>query len=243
MQRDSGFGLGAPENDMENMGRKALVLVGMLALGGCTTLESPNPDSPYYDYPPGWVVQLNRPLPIEPGTATTRLQFGQIVPRNSVQDAYPFCIVEVNKVSGARAQMLQPQRFEVLEVTRSVSEISASATPYPYAGFIKVGRDSPSFLYFITMFHLRPMQQSDIRNMRCAWNQMAPGNRALMRDLTLDEIRQALGDWITLIPPPGKPVKPGDSRIDPLPRQRAPSPLIESLDEQVPNGVSGVRIA
>ena len=30
---------------------------------------------------------------------------------------------------------------------------------------------------------------------------MAPGNRALMRHLTLDEIRWALGDWMTLIPP------------------------------------------
>jgi hypothetical protein len=30
---------------------------------------------------------------------------------------------------------------------------------------------------------------------------MAPGNRALMRHLTLDEIRSALGDWITLVPP------------------------------------------
>ena len=37
--------------------------------------------------------------------------------------------------------------------------------------------------------------------MRCAWNQMAPGNRALMRHLTLDEIRWALGEWIDLIPP------------------------------------------
>ena len=37
--------------------------------------------------------------------------------------------------------------------------------------------------------------------MRCAWNQMAPVNRMLMRHLTLDEIRWALGDWMSLIPP------------------------------------------
>ena len=64
-----------------------------------STLESPNPDSPYYAYPPGWVVQLNRPLPIDPGSATVRLQYGRIVPRNSVQEQDPFCIVEVNTVS------------------------------------------------------------------------------------------------------------------------------------------------
>ncbi len=180
---------------------KTLMLAGMLFLGACSGLSSPNPDSPYYAYPPGWVMQLNRPLPIEPGSATVRLQFGQIVPYNGVQDAYPFCIVEVNTVSGASAQILQPGRFEVLKVTRSVSEISASAAPHAQPGFLKVGADLPSFLYFITTFQLRPPQQSDIRNMRCAWNQMAPGNRGLMRDLTLDEMRQALGDWISLMPP------------------------------------------
>jgi hypothetical protein len=37
--------------------------------------------------------------------------------------------------------------------------------------------------------------------MRCAWNQMAPSNRGLMRHLTLNEIHSALGDWMTLIPP------------------------------------------
>ncbi|MBS1147884.1 MAG: hypothetical protein H6R08_2060, partial [Proteobacteria bacterium] len=41
----------------------------------------------------------------------------------------------------------------------------------------------------------------DVRSLRCAWDQMAPGNRALMRHLTLDEMRGALGGWITLISP------------------------------------------
>jgi hypothetical protein len=186
---------------MRNMGMKAGMFVGMLVLGGCSSLQSPNPDSPYYAYPPGWVVQLNRPLPIEPGSATVRLQFGQIVPNNSVQDAYPFCIVEVNTVSGASAQILQPERFEVLKVSHSTSEISASTAPYTQSGFMKVGGDLPSFLYFITKFQLYAPQNSNIRDMRCAWNQMAPGNRGLMTYLTLDQMRQALGDWISLIPP------------------------------------------
>ncbi len=176
------------------------MLVGML-LAGCSVLQSPDPASPYYAYPPGWQVQLNRPLPIETGRATVRLQFGQIVPYNGVQDAYPFCIVEVNTVSGPDPQILQPQRLDVVKVTHEISEISASAAPYARQGFVKVGADLPSFLYYITIFHLRPTQPSDIRNMRCAWNQMAPGNRSLMRDLTLGEMRQALGDWITLVPP------------------------------------------
>jgi hypothetical protein len=182
---------------------KALTLVGILGLGGCGSLSSPNPDSPYYAYPPGWAVQLNWVLPIDPGSATVRLQYGRIVPRNGVQEQDPFCIMEVNALSD-QAQMLQPGRFEVLQVTRSVSDIMAAASNFISPGYLKAGfggGDAPSFLYFITTFGLRDASRPNIRSLRCAWNQMAPGNRALMRHLTLDEMRQALGNWITLVPP------------------------------------------
>lgn len=177
--------------------------IGLLVLlGGCASLESPDPASPYYAYSPGWVAQLNQPLQIEPGAATVRLQYGRIVARNSVQEQDPFCVVELNTVS-KEAQTLQPGRFEVWRVTRSVNPITAAAA----STFVKVAHSdsdgSPTFLYYITDFRLRDPAQPELRGMRCAWNQMAPGNRALMRHLTLGEIRGALGGWMTLIPPEG----------------------------------------
>ena len=172
----------------------------VLLLGGCAGLGSPDPASPYYAYSSGWTVQLNRPLTIPPDAATVRLQYGRIVPRNSVQEQDPFCVVELDTVRAA-PQVLQPGRFEVWRVTRSINPVTAGATP----GLVKaryVDDDGdPSFLYFITEFRLRDSAQPELRALRCAWNQMAPGNRALMRHLTLDEIRSALGGWITLIPP------------------------------------------
>ncbi len=170
----------------------------VLLLGGCAGLGSPDPASPRYVYPSGWTAQLNRPLTIEPGAATVRLQYGRIVPRNSVQEHDPFCVVELNTVSD-RPQTLQPGRFEVLRVTRSVSHIAAA--PSPFTGFAHVGDDGPTFLYYITEFRLRDAAQADLRGMTCAWNQMAPGNRPLMRHLTLAEIQSALGEWMRLIPP------------------------------------------
>ncbi|MDO9220039.1 MAG: hypothetical protein Q7T90_03340 [Thiobacillus sp.] len=176
----------------------------VLLLGGCAELQSPDPDSPYYAYSPGWRVQLNRVLPIDPGSATVRLQYGRIVPRNGVQEQDPFCIMEVNTLS-RQVQLLQLGRFEVVQVTRSVSELSAAASPLIPQGLMKTGlgggNDTPSFLYFITTFRLRDAAQPDVRSLTCAWDQMAPGNRSLMRHLTLDEIHSALGDWIHLIPP------------------------------------------
>lgn len=179
---------------------KTFALLGLVLLGGCAGLESPDPASPYYAYTSGWVVQLNRPLTIEPDAATVRLQYGRIVPRNSVQEHDPFCVVELETVR-TEPQTLQPGRFEVWRVSRSVSPITVMAkSPLMRARYIE-DDGNPSFLYFITEFRLRDPAQPALRGMRCAWNQMAPGNRALMRHLTLNEIRWALGDWMTLIPP------------------------------------------
>ncbi|MDP1927260.1 MAG: hypothetical protein Q8K62_01980 [Thiobacillus sp.] len=182
---------------------KSIMLGLVLLLGGCAGLQSLDPDSPYYTYSPGWVVQLNRVLPIDPGAATVRLQYGRIVPRNGVQEQDPFCIMEVNTLS-RQVQLLQPGRFEVVHVTRSVSELSAAASPLILPGLMKTGlggNDTPSFLYYVTTFRLRDAAQPDVRSLTCAWDQMAPGNRSLMRHLTLDEIHSALGDWMHLIPP------------------------------------------
>src|SRR5574340_31879 len=172
----------------------------VLWLAGCAGLQSSDPASPHYAYTAGWTVQLNRPLTIPPGAATVRLQYGRIVPRNSVQEYDPFCVVELETVRD-EPQTLQPGRFEVWRVTRSVNPIAVGVK----SPLIRVrhGDDDgdPRFLYFITEFPLRDPAQPNLRGMRCAWNQMAPGNRMLMRHLTLDEIRWALGEWMTVILP------------------------------------------
>ena len=181
-------------------GTTVLILLGLVAVGGCGSLNSPDPASPYYAYPPGWTVQLNQVLPIDPGAATVRLQYGRIVPRNGVQEQDPFCIMEVDTLNN-QVQLLQPGRFEVVQVTRSISSITAVAkSPLLKARYV-YDDGTPSFLYYITEFRLHDPARPDVRSLRCAWDQMAPGNRALMRHLTLDEMRGALGGWITLIPP------------------------------------------
>lgn len=174
----------------------AFGLVWMVS--GCA-LDSPHPASPYYAYTAGWVVQLNQPLTIPPDAATVRLQYGDIVPRNSVQEYDPYCVVELNTVR-SEPQILKPGRFEVWRVTRSVQTLAATASPFikTMYGFDDAGA---SFLYYKTEFHLRDSAQPDLRSMTCAWDQMTPGSRAFMRHLTLDEIRSALGHWITLISP------------------------------------------
>lgn len=170
----------------------------VLLLGGCAELGLSDPASPHV-YSSGWTLQLDRPLTIEPGAATVRLQHGRIVPRNSVQEQDPFCVIELNTV-GIGPQTVQPGRIEVRRVRRSVSHIAAAPSPFVASAFAW-DDGSPTFLYYITEFQLHSAAQPDLRSMTCAWNQMAPGNRGLMRHLTLDEIQSALGGWMQLLPP------------------------------------------
>ena len=179
---------------MRVIGLLAALLLAALLLGGCA-----GPASPHDGYPGGWALRLERALEIPPGAATVRLQYGRLVPRNGVQEHDPFCVVELTTVRPA-PQILQPGRFEVWRVTRSVSTIAAAASPFVKVGLM-VDHSEPSFLYFKTEFRLRDAAQPDLRGMTCMWDQMAPGNRPLMRHLTLDDIRGAVGDWMTLIPP------------------------------------------
>jgi len=178
---------------------KVIVSVLAVLLVGCASLESPDPASPYYAYTSGWAARLNQPLTIPRDAATVRLQYGEIVPRNSVQEHDPYCVVELNTVY-AEPQVLKPGRFEVWRVTRSVETLAATASPFVKARYV-FDDGGPSFLYYKTEFHLRDPAQPNLRSMTCAWDQMAPMSRTFMRHLTLDEMRSALGNWITLIPP------------------------------------------
>ena len=112
---------------------KAIGIGLVLMLGGCAGLQSADPASPYYAYTTGWTVQLNRALTIPADAATVRLQYGRIVPRNSVQEHDPFCVVELDTVR-AEPQTLQPGRFEVWRVTRSVNPITAAREIAPDQG-------------------------------------------------------------------------------------------------------------
>ncbi|MEW6591066.1 MAG: hypothetical protein AB1418_08515 [Pseudomonadota bacterium] len=178
---------------------KTLGIALTALLAGCASLASTDPASPHYAYTTGWTLELTRPLTIEPGAATVRLQYGRVVPRNGVQRHDPHCVVELNTVSDG-PQTLQPGRFEVLRVIRSTNDFFVRGEHF-FRTVRFVEDDGPLSLFFITEFRLRDPAQPALRSMTCAWDQLAPGNYPMMRHLALDEIRSALGDWMRFIPP------------------------------------------
>ncbi|MCU0842266.1 MAG: hypothetical protein MUC79_11185 [Thiobacillaceae bacterium] len=175
-----------------------IAIAALLVLAACAGSPRYGPDSPYYRYPAGLRLVLNEALEIPPDSATTRLQFGRVVPRNGVQEHEPHCIFEVNTVAAA-ARRVEPDSFEVVDVRRSiwVSEAWPASAARPVKVGLAFGDASPTFVFYITEFRLRSARQPDVRTLTCQSNQMAPGI-AIMRHLTLAEIRQALGAIFTL---------------------------------------------
>jgi len=149
-------------------------------------------------------LQLSQPLQIEANAATARLQYGDIVVRNAVQEHDPFCVFEIDTVS-EQTQTVGPGIFSIVGISRSIETIAGLPMTSPTSGSLgwttrKVGfndDDSPTHIYFKTRFRLHDANQA-VHALTCMSNQNAPGNANFMRHLTMAEIRGALGSWFTL---------------------------------------------
>ncbi|MGA7179819.1 MAG: hypothetical protein WBX11_09585 [Thiobacillaceae bacterium] len=179
------------------MNRLSRYLVLLFVLAGCETTGGYGIDSPYYRFPNGVRLILNQPLEIPPDSATVRLQYGQVVARNGVQEQDPYCIFEVSTVAEG-PQRVQTGEFSVTQVRRSNSTIARDES-VPNGGLMRVsmGSDSagPTNYYYKTEFFLHSDAQPNVLLMTCQSNQ---NYTPIKRYLTVAEIRQALGNIFTL---------------------------------------------
>jgi hypothetical protein len=179
----------------------------ILGLAGCGTTQQYGVESPYYRYPLGSMLVLNRPLEIPPDSATVRLQFGRVVARNEVREIEPHCIFEVRTVS-PQPQQVAPEEFEITQVRRSTSSIAAGFSPssaYVGTGMgigVGIGGDrGPTQIYYKTEFFLRSATQPNVYAMTCQSVQFLSASPAYQRHVTVPEIQQALGEFFTLLLP------------------------------------------
>lgn len=175
--------------------KSVFLICALLLLSACDTPRNYAPDSPYYRYPAGSRLILNRELEIPAGWATARLQFGRVVAFGHVQEYEPHCIFEINTVR-QEAQHVEPDTFAIVGVQRSISEIAAASGFFIRAAY--AFEDSrPSQLFYKTTFILRSERQPGVLRMICQSDQFAAGI-SIPRHLTVPEIRQALGNIFTL---------------------------------------------
>lgn len=172
------------------------ILLPALLTAGCQSAPPLDPDAPHSAYADDRVLVQLKELSIPAEAATVRLQFGHIVARNGVEETEPYCIFELDSVR-ADPQTVHPDRYRVTAMQRRVQTFTGLPWPdYPLR--VRFGNDDgPSHVYFITAFRLHSAAQPQVRALTCQSNQMAPGI-AIMRHLTLVEIRAALGDYFRL---------------------------------------------
>lgn len=171
------------------MTRILIATILLLSLAGCAS-------TPEGGRPVGH-LSLQAPVTIPSGSATLRLQYGQITAFNAVQEQDPFCVFELETVSD-RPQAVAPARFDITHINLSV-ETFAGMPVMPFRTMrVGLGQDDggPSQIYYKTTFRLAP-NPANARALSCMSNQYMPGI-AIMRHLTLREIRAALGGYFTL---------------------------------------------
>lgn len=182
-------------------GNRWHILLPLLVAGlaACGTTAEYGPDSPYHRYPEGTRLILNQVLEIPPESASVRLQYGRVVPRNGVQEHDPHCIFEIQTVRQI-AQRIEPDVFQVIRVQRSVWMSSLMPAGPVYALHVGLGGQGsgPALIFYQTEFRLRSERQPVVRALTCQSNQNAAGIFPNMRHLTVPEIRQALGTLLSL---------------------------------------------
>lgn len=170
------------------MTRPLISILPLLCLTACA-------GSPEAGRPVGHLT-LQVPVSMSPGTATLRLQYGKITAFNAVQEQDPFCVFELETVSD-RPQAVAPAKFDITRVNLGVETFAGMPVmPLRAMRVAFSDDDGPSHIYYKTSFRLAPNPQQ-ARTLTCMSNQQMPGI-AIMRHLTLREIRDALGSYFTL---------------------------------------------
>lgn len=171
------------------MSRFLTALAMLLSLSGCA--------SPPAGTLPVGSLRLESAITVPPGAATVRLQYGLVTAFNAVQEQDPFCVFELETVSDG-VQAVAPAAFDIAYINRSI-ETFAGMPVLPFRTLrVAAGQDDggPSQIYYKTVFRLAPNPHR-ARSLTCMSNQYVPGI-AIMRHLTLAEMRQALGGYFTL---------------------------------------------
>ena len=149
-------------------------------------------NSQFFSVPLGSTFTLNREITIQPDQTSVYLQNGSIVLVRDVDFYRPHCKFELFTIS-EQARVVDPDTFVV---TRIVDQREDVSTEWPrYAALGMSGVDGPVHLTYSTTMYLESRIQPDVFRMNCKqWDWPATGEF-----LSINEMRQALGDYFTLM--------------------------------------------
>lgn len=185
------------------MNRSAIFAL-LLLLSGCQSLATRDEDSPFYKVPAGSTLTLNQTITIPAGEVKVYFQDGRL--SSAVNQLDPFCEFEVYDLKDI-PQVVAPDTFQIYQTSweRGYAAVAGQPRLLASLGFtIALGGDfsgdkpSPS-LHNVRM-DLRSTRQPNVLLLSCGHLQ-DPG--ILARYLSVNQIRQALGEWFSLRLPAG----------------------------------------
>jgi len=166
-----------------------LAAVLLIACDNSQALRDEN--SQFFSVPLGSTFTLNREITIQPDQTSVYLQNGKIELVGNVDFYRPHCKFELFTIS-EQARIVKPDTFVV---TRIVDRREDVSTQWPlYAGLGLARGDGPIHLTFSTTMYLESRIQPDVFRMNCKqWDWPSIGDF-----LSINQMRQALGDYFTL---------------------------------------------
>lgn len=163
-------------------------LVLMLSLAACqTTAWEGNENSPYYTVPAGTPLTLHREVVVPADRVDVYLQDGRVRAYAEVNPYHPFCSLEVRRRLDT-PQTVAPGEFRVVKTVQEI--IQTMRVP----GVRLASGGSPSFEIYNTVLELRSDRQPQVAHLACAHWVYPPQQR----HLTVNEMRRALGELMTL---------------------------------------------
>lgn len=152
--------------------QKYLLLLTAVILSACSSMQSNDPNSMYFDIPAGSTLSLNKKLTIPSNDTHAVVQQGKEIKDREKNEYVINCRLDVKKF-GVRT--LEPEDFKITRTEDGTNWISY-----------------PSILRFYTEVYLSSDKGTDIIKMVC----QEYGDQK-DRNFTVAEMQQALGDIIT----------------------------------------------
>jgi hypothetical protein len=169
-----------------------------LAAGGCA-LQTRDTASYNFMVPEGSRVEVLRTITVPPGRTRVFLQAG-----GGAGQYYPSCNFEVRELKEDEAQTIEPGVFRVARVHRAPHVEVVQRAPVHLASLTLVGMDGSdggdAMVAPTVHMELESAAQPDVTRLTCRGGFDHPSDAQYP---SIDEIRQALGDWARIELPSG----------------------------------------
>lgn len=170
---------------------RLILAIPLVFLTACQGWHNSSETSPLYPVPVGSRLILKQPLSIPADQVSVYIQRGKIVPYNGRDTYYANCKFELYTLESV-ARTVDPDEFTVSKVAQYIRLNQGYEPGRMYAQL--GGKGDVSSKLYARIIYLQSSRQPDVLRMTCGrWDY-----RGAARHLTIQEIRNTLGDLFTL---------------------------------------------